>query len=389
MIQYKCENCNELREGPVCAKCGADTHLLYTADSEPQTSLDQLAARVSRKAAAAEALPAPEPPRDTTAQAPPRPPRPHIVPPDPTPADVPPADRTEAPRSQPPAAPAATADIVGLDEFHAVLDRGTKAIIICGDAKSGKSEIAAGFIRANNLYRGISTNLTLRASLRTEYSLGATNPKEVWYQIIDDKRTFLDPSGEFFKHLSSEYRQQVGLGDVTEADFRFVQRAVGALAGVVLVVDLTSTVDPRQQSAWRQQEDDLKFVLSALRLMRWEKEARPEAIRMSTNIALRVSTFPRIDKRVLVLFSKADRLTKFTNQTPLDFARKRLPILHGALMTHARRFRYDFCNTMIGPEQAAEQVDPCGVLLPMDWLLDDPFRWLPLQLPTKWIGGGR
>jgi hypothetical protein len=381
MTQYKCENCNELRDSPICPKCGADTHLIYTADAEPAASMDDLVARVSRRAAAAETGRQPEPPRESGHTTEP-PPRPRRVP-------DPPPPRPDTP---PPQAPAAVhpSDIVGLDEFHALLDRGTKAVIICGSGSSGKSEIAYGYIRANNVYRGKAQNLTLRATLRTDDALGATVPREVWYQVIDDKRAFLDPSGEFFKKLSPAERQQLGLIDVTEEDFRFVQRAVNALAGIVLVVDLTNALDPRQQTAWRRQEDDLKFVLSALRWLRFDKEARPQAIGVSTNIAQRVSTLPRIDRRVLVLFSKADQLPKFTNQTPLDFARKRLPVLHGALMTHARRFRYDFCNTMIKtPEGGDQAVDPCGVLLPMDWLLDDPFRWLPLQLPTSWIGGGR
>jgi hypothetical protein len=318
-------------------------------------------------------------------------PRPRLVEPERATAS---AERpTTEPRSreQQSAAPAQVAAVIveGLDEFHAVLDRGTKAVIICGASHSGKSEIAAGYIRANNVYRGKAQNLTLRATLRTDDALTATPDQAVWYQIIDDKRTFLDPSGEFFRRLSPDDRQRLGLPDVTEADFQFVHRAVTQLAGLILVVDLTSALDQRHQAPWRRQENDLKFVLSAMRWLRWDKKARPDAIGVSTNIAQRVSALPRIDKRVLVLFSKADQLTKLTNQNPLDFARKRLPTLHGALMTHTRRFRYDFCNTMIKTAGGDVEVDPCGVLLPMDWLLDDPFRWLPFQLPTSWIGGGR
>jgi len=375
MAQYQCESCNEPRDAPICPKCGADTKLR---GDLPNASLEQLVERVSRNAAAAEAAPA-QPPRGDDTRSRPSAIRPELV-------------SVDSPRvaGADPVAPAAPAGIVGLDEFHALLDRGTKAVILCGASYSGKSEIASGYIRANSAYRGRAQNLTLRASLRSDYVLGATNPGEVWFQVIDNKRAFLDPSGEFYKWLSREERQRLGLtDDVTEANFQFVQRAVSALAGIIVVVDLTSTVDRRQQQPWRRQEEDLKFVLSALRWLRWDKEARPEAIGVSTNIAQRVSTLPRIDKRVLVLFSKADQLARLTNQTPLELARKRLPTLHGALMTHASRFRYDFCNTMVKTAQGDQAVDPCGVLLPMDWLLDDPLRWLPLQLPTSWIGGGR
>jgi hypothetical protein len=365
MPRYTCDSCNEPRDAAICEVCGADTRPLDGVEDP----LEELATRVGRNAAT------PEP-----AIAPPPPPR---------------APRVDAPAPaplraiEPAPAVAAEQDIAGLDEFHALLDRGVKAIVVCGGPKTGKSEIAAGFIRANNVYRGKAQNLTLRASLRTEYALGATNPGEVWYQVIDHKRTFLDPSGEFFRRLSPDERQRFSLPDVTDADFRFVQRAVRALAGIVLVVDLTQAVDPRHGSAWRRQEDDLKFVLSALRWLRWDREARPENLGVSTNIAQRVSALKRIDAPVLVLFSKADQLTKLTNQSALAFAKRRLPTLHGALMTHARRYRYDFCNTMIQTDKGDEAVDPCGVLLPMEWLLDDHFRWLPLQLPSRWIGGGK
>jgi hypothetical protein len=384
---FHCDACNEPREGVICPKCGADTRLavpplpLADASEQPppaapeiaqpqEASLEQLATRVSQEAA----LPPPPPPPPPAATW-----RAEIPPPPPAENAFARAEETEPPQE----------DIGGLDEFHALLDRGVKAIVVCGGPKAGKSEIAAGFIRANNVFRGKAQNLTLRASLRTDYALGATNPGEVWYQVIDDKRTFLDPSGEFFRRLSPDERQRFGLPDVTEGDFRFVQRAVRALAGVVLVVDLTHAVDPRAAAAWRRQEEDLKFVLSALRWLRWDREARPPALGVSANIAQRASALPQLDKPVLVLFSKADQLTKLTNQSPLLFAKRRLPILHGALMTHARRYRYDFCNTMIQTDKGDEAVDPCGVLLPMEWLLDDRFRWLPWQLPTRLIGGGK
>lgn len=375
MAQYKCENCNELRDSVICPKCGADTHLV----DEPLPADE------------GGAVPEPEPLRESvrTAQARPRP-RPRLVAPQADPAGAEGPNAEPRPREpQPQAQAPAVSDVVGLEEFHAMLDRGTKAIIICGDGNSGKSEIAHGYIRANNVYRGRAQNLTLRAALRTDDALGATGPGEVWYQVIDNNRAFLDPSGEFFWKLSPDARQRLGLPDVTEANFQFVQRSVAALAGIVIVVDLTNAVDPRHPAPWRRQEEDLKFVLSALRWLRWDKEARPNAIGVSTNIAQRVSALPRIDKRVLVLFSKADQLAKFTNQNPLAFARKRLPVLHGALMTHTHRFRYDFCNTMIKTPQGDQATDPCGVLLAMDWLLDAPFRWLPFQLPTSRIGGGR
>lgn len=354
MPRYKCENCNELRDAAVCPKCGADTHVLDDA------ALDDLVSRVSQQAAAAEA------------------PKPKPI-----------APVIEMPRPMPPPPPPmiSSTHIVGLDEFHALLDRGTEAVIICGDSKAGKSHIAAGYIRANALYRGESQNVTLRTTIKDD-TFGATNPGEIWYQVINARRAFLDPSGEFFSRLSPDNRQKLSLPDVTEEDFAFVQRAVSKLAGIVLVVDLTSAIDPRSAAPWRRQEDDLKFVLSALRWLRFDRLARPDAIGMSTNIASRISTLPRIDQRVLVLFSKADQLPKYTTQSPLDFARKRLPVLHAALMTHARRFRYDFCNTMIKTDSGDQAVDPCGVLLPMTWLLDRSFAWLP-QLPTSMIGGGK
>lgn len=281
-------------------------------------------------------------------------------------------------------------EIRGLAEVHALLDRGMEAMIVCGGSKAGKSEIAAGFTRANNVFRGKAMINTLRTTVLTGYTLGGTLEGEVWYQIIDDKRLFLDPSGEFFNLLSAEYRQRIGVPDITDEDFQFVRRAVSRMAGIVLVVDLTRAVDERDFRAWRQQENELNFILTALRWLRGDKQARPEAIGTRANIAQRANAVPMLDKPVLVLFSKADQLTNYVNHSPLEFAKRRLPILHGSLMTHARRFRYDFCHTMTRTADGDREVDnPCGVLLPMEWLLHNPFRWLPLQMPTRYLGGGK
>lgn len=362
MALYKCDSCNELRDEPVCTKCGADTRPVQSSEASLEEVAAALAAKVERPALS---RPAPDAPR--RAESSPL----HAAP-------------------QPAPIPSPRQDIRGLDEFHALLDRGVKAVVVCGGPRAGKSEIAAGFIRAQNVYRGVAQFLTLRATLRTDYVLGATVAQEVWYQIIDGQRTFLDPSGEFFNRLSAEYRQKFGLPDINEEDFRFVQRAVESLAGIILVFDLTQAVDPRDRVAWRQQENDFNFILAALRWLRWDREARPPQLGLSVNIAQRVKMLPRIDKPVLVLFSKGDQLPKFTNQVPLTFAKHRLPVLHGAVMTHARRFRYDFCHTMTrvgGEDRAVDR--PCGVLLPIEWLLDERFRWLPGQLPTTMLGGGK
>ncbi|HEX6159808.1 MAG TPA: hypothetical protein VF111_06555 [Thermoanaerobaculia bacterium] len=367
MIRFYCDSCNAEREDSVCWNCGRDTRQVIGSIQAPQAPA--VVPPAAGSSGSSELL--------GSSAVPPPPP-------------IPP----EAPRGTPrnPEEPRATTDIRGLDEVHALLDRGVEAVIICGSSRAGKSEIAAGFTRANSVYRGRSQVLTLRTSVQTGYVLGGTNAGEVWFQIIDDKQMFLDPSGEFFHLLSAEYRQRFGLPDITEGDFEFVRRAVSKLSGIVLVVDLTRALDDRDFTAWRQQENDLQFVLAALRWLRHDKTAKPDAIGTRANIAQRVAALPLLDKPVLVLFSKADQLTSYVNLTPIDFAKRRLPILHGALMTHARRFRYDFCHTMVQTADGDREVDnPCGVLLPMEWLLHDRFRWLPFKLPTrsKLMGGGK
>lgn len=365
MARYRCDSCNEDRDAPVCIKCGADTRDL---------SLEEAAAGLAVTRV--------------------------VPPPSPRNAGVPPADPAPSRRRTPGGEDAASSagedagapvsEIHGLDEFHALLDRGVKAVVMAGGPQTGKSEIAAGFVRARNVYRGDAQFLTLRAPLRTDYALGGTTPDHVWYQVIDDKTTFLDPSGEFFRRLSLEERQKFGLPDVTENDFQFVQRAARQLAGVICVVDLTKAVDMRSSAPWRRQEDDLNFILAAMRWLRWDKLALPPHLGLSVNIAQRVKALPMLDVPVLVLFSKGDQLTRITNESPLQFAKRRLPVLHGSVMTHARRFRYDFCHTMIrsgGQDRAVDH--PCGVLLPIEWILRRPFRWLPMQLPSRLLGGGK
>ncbi|HYI11833.1 MAG TPA: hypothetical protein VEK57_22445 [Thermoanaerobaculia bacterium] len=274
-------------------------------------------------------------------------------------------------------------------EFRSILGQGFQAVVICGLPQTGKSQIVNAFTKANTIYRGRSQFDMQRATLRTGDALGGTLKGEVWYQVASDKHVFLDPSGEFFRDLSLEERQRLRLPDISEEYFDFVRDAVKQLAGIVLVVDLFGGGNRIDRSGWRPQENDFTFVLPALRWLRFDKEARPPEVGVSINIAARVQKLPKLDVPVLVLFSKADRLDTLTNQQPLAFARRSLPTLHGALVTHAKRFRFDFCHTMIRKgdgDATAER--PCGVLLSMEWLLDDRFRWLP-RVPATWLGGGK
>jgi pimeloyl-ACP methyl ester carboxylesterase len=172
---------------------------------------------------------------------------------------------------------------------------------------------------------------------------------------------------------------------------------VARLAAIVLVVDLTNTVDEMASTPWLDQEIDLEFTLGAIRFLRQDKSPDIEDVNLSTLIASRLPRLPRLDVPVLVLFSKADMLGELTNEAPLRFARRRLPRLHASLRTHARRYRFDFVHTMKTPDEndpraqdpdvKAVQVErPCGVLLSMEWLLTDPFRWMP-SLPTRFLEG--
>ncbi len=405
---YRCDKCNEDRADPICEKCGRETRELKPDAAKPSrdVTLEKAAASIARDSVSA---PPPNPPKAAPQKArPPRredrpmdtPPRVTDAPPRNDPASArPAADRPPAttppvrPRPDPaPVEENAPRKIVGLDEFEALLKKGTKAIVMCGDSGTGKSEIAYGFLRALAVYRGESRLLTLRAPNRSEGTLGGTVAGEIWHQVINSKLAFLDPSGEFFKKLSPEERRKLKLPDVTEEMFEFVRKAVRKLAGIVLVVDLTRTLGPNDFSPWRWQEDDLQFVLTALRFLRYDRKTRPNQIGYTVNMANRVDKMPRIDKPVLVLFSKADQLPEYTNESPLELAQQYLPTLHSALMSNARRFRYDFCHTMINTPQGISKADrPCGVLLSMEWLLRDPLRWIPFQFPTSsWvIGGGK
>jgi GTP-binding protein EngB required for normal cell division len=273
-------------------------------------------------------------------------------------------------------------EITGLAEFRSILAQGFQAVVICGGGGTGESQIVNAFTKANTVYRGSAQFEMQRATLRTANALGATLAGEVWYQVASDRHVFLDPSGEFFRQISLEERQKLQLPDITEQHFDFVRDAVQKLAGIVLVVDLTD------RAAWRPQENDFTFVLPALRWLRYDN-VRSADVGMSINIASRVQKLPKLDVPVLVLFSKADRLDTITNQQPLAFARRNLPTLHGALVTHAKRLRFDFCHTMIRRGDGDTMADrPCGVLLSLEWLLDSRFRRLP-RVPTTWLGGGK
>lgn len=414
MAMFKCESCGRFYPEPWCDK---DQRSLSTVVPDADIPRDAMAEAIARNTAQLGPAPArttipqkakPQAgPRPAPAAAPKAAPAAGPKPAQSTPSPQPAAARDPGPRPAPSARPAAsqtqeTADeaevipqsqvkkIVGLDQFVGMLNSGRKAIVICGTGQSGKSEIANAFIRAMAVYRGRSEVRTLRTQSTNPYVLGGTNPDEVWFQPAGEHHVFLDPYGEFYSWLAPGYRQQLNLPDFTDEDFNFLRAAINRLAGLVLVFDLTKVASDADHSMWQQQEDDFNFFLAAIRWLRFRKPGDSTELGMTNTIADQFAKKPKLDVPVLVLFSKADMLDDtYTYQQPLAFARGYLPRLHGALMTHARWFRFDFCHTMerIGAgDQAVER--PVGVLLSMEWLLQSRSRWLP-RLSTITLGGGR
>jgi hypothetical protein len=306
-----------------------------------------------------------------------------------------PQPQRAAPPPEPPASPAAPSAakvIKGLAKFEELIDDGFEAVLICGLGKSGKSEIASAFTRASTIIRGRSQVSTTEAEAATWHSVGGTNPDEVWFEIINTRRklVFLDPSGEFYRRVSPAERRRLRLPDVVRDDFTFVDKAVKHLAAIVLVVDLTRTLDEMSDAPWRDQEIALEYMLSAIRWLRYDKSASAASLQVTKAIAKSVLNLPRLNVPVLVLFSKADQLPEHTQRNPMSFAKSRLGYLHGVLLTNARRFRFDFVHTMLhyGVNDDRQAEKPCGVLLPLEWLLTDPFRFIP-TLPTRWLGGSK
>ena len=258
-------------------------------------------------------------------------------------------------------------------ELLRIFDEGYKAIVVCGQACTGKSELVAGFLRARTIFRSGTPHL--RHPLGPA---GPTMPGEVWFQTTDNKRVFIDPSGEFFSVLMPGHRERQHLPQPNIHAFDFIRRSVRHLAGIVLVVDLTREDIGQSQPSWRNQENDFRFLLPAIRWLRFEPAVRQGQGSVVTAISKRAESLPRIDVPILVIFTKADLLGSYVHELPLDFARRHLPALDAALMTHARRYRYDFCHTMVRTSGRDQPVDrPCGVLLSFEWLLNPPFRWVP------------
>ena len=387
MNKFKCDSCGRFVDEVPCPFCQSTrVRPLRPGEVQPGES----AGAVTPIAPA----PVPQPverPAAPDVEARPTPPPPLPAPPPPPREETRPAAPPAPPSPVPQPPQAARKQVAGLDEFEALLKTGYEAIVICGMGGSGKSEIVTGFTRANTVFRQRAQVSTAGAQTGTLYAAGGTAPDSVWFEVANTrrKRVFLDPSGEFFRTLSPTERQRNPMA-ISETNFDFARSAVKRLAGVVLVFDLTKTIDAFADAPWRNQEIDLDFALSAVRLMRHDKDARIEGLSVDNNIAARLPVLPRLDVPVLVLFSKADLLPdQYSNDIPIDFARTRLPHLYASLATHARRFRFDFAHTMLGEgNQARRETHPCGVLLSMEWLLSDPFRWLP-SLPTRWLTGGR
>jgi hypothetical protein len=410
-MNMKCEQCGRLVDDKPCPFCQSTRVRelrpgeAVTAEARPTTTPPPRPHKVVEAPASAKPEPPRKQPPPLIAEAVKTPPSPRKEQPAPprderwTAAEAT-ASTVREPIPRPPAPEVKQKEIRGLAEFEALLNvEHFNSVIVCGMGHSGKSEITSGFTRANTYFRGRAQSSTLRSTSGKMYTVAGTLPDEVWFQIINTRRklVFLDPSGEFFRRISPTERQRWNLPDVTPDYFRFVRSAVAKLAAVVLVVDLTSTLDELGASPWLNQEIDLDFTLGALRFLRYEKIPENEDINLSTLIAARLPGLPRLDVPVLVLFSKADMLGELTNENPLHFARHRLRRLHASLGTHARRYRFDFVHTMKTPDprelrtedgkvEAIQVERPCGVLLSMEWLLTDPFRWLP-SLPTRFLEG--
>jgi hypothetical protein len=392
MARYECSQCGTIGENTTCLNCGS-TQLRKLEEaplSDPvKESIEQQSAALAEAQAPVRAAAAP---RKETPKASP--------PPKPAAEQRPPASVVRMPRAAEPAA-AAVAEtreqtkIVNLDQFEMLMKRGVKAVIICGGSQAGKSEIARGFTRARKMLRG-RTSTTMLGSSDVRYdvdALGGTVPGTVWYQLIDHRHAFFDPSGEFFNRFSARYRKDQNLGDVDESYFDFVRTAVRKLAGIVLVFDLTNITDPTAENPWQEQESVLEYTLQVLRWLRFDKKPRDQEMELRARMGMYLEKHKRkrLDVPVLVLFSKADRLVEYdyTNEHPLSFARNNLPTLHAALLTNARRFRFDYAHTMVHRGDIDYPAKyPCGVLLPIEWLIGDPFSPLR-QLPTSLLGGGK
>jgi hypothetical protein len=385
MAMYKCESCGRFYPEAWCDK---DQRSLTTVVPDAEVPPDAMNAAIARHSAQLNPAAANATPPKAKPAATPAPPRPKTAPaaapaPAPDPAPDPDPRASSAPAS-------AKRTIVGLDKFTGMLKSGRKAIVICGSSQSGKSEIANAFIRAMSIYRGNSEVRTLRTQSTSSHTVGGTNPDEVWFQPAGRRHVFLDPSGEFYNTVSPQHRQVLALSDIADDDFNFLRPAIGRLAGLVLVFDLTKVASDADHSLWQQQEDEFNFFLAAIRWLRFRKRRDRIDDGMTNAIAAQFAKKPKLDVPVLVLFSKADVVdADYTYQHPLAFARGYLPALHGALTTHARWFRFDFCHTMERTGSGDRAVDrPVGVLLAMEWLLQSRPRWLP-RLPTTILGGGR
>jgi GTP-binding protein EngB required for normal cell division len=397
MARYEYQ-CGETGETPTCLNCGAVQLRKLDNNERPADPVkaqieETTAALVERRATRSQAeavprltpaLPLKEAKRPPTTPPPSSTQRSASTPPPPPPSSGA-AGAVEAPAPAP--------KVVNLDDFEKLLKKGVKAVVICGGSNTGKSEIAHGFTRARKRYRGRATALTLgmQAGVRYDIALGGTEPGTVWYQLIDGRRAFLDPSGEFFQRFSPTYRRAMGLGDITETHFDFVRSAVRKLAGVVVVFDLTNPADPDADEPWAEQETIVGFTLDVIRWLRYDKRVHYKDLDLMTRMSLFLEKKKKkLDVPVLVLFSKADQLAEFTNEHPLVLLKRELSTLHAALLTNVRKFRVDYVNTMVRGDDGIDRPAkyPCGVLLPVEWLFGGSFRWLR-PLPTSILGGGK
>ena len=306
-------------------------------------------------------------------------------------------------------APAPSDREASLRPVKSYVDRGYEIYLVVGIADSGKTQLLAAFekqlgrVRAGGYLNPFEETTREARVLRTPP--GTFN----CYPLSLGKRraVFIDTSGEEYKWM---YPRLSPTGRMREEDAALLRLVAPRLRGLVLLLNL--------RQLWKSErgpgQTQIRILAWVLELLRWilSGDAVPEGFAGSfedyVDSQVRAGRTKRLPFPVQLLFSKADELLGFPLPADADsFGRRRweerplypagespfwlayhtLPELFGALMTHARHFRFDFAHALtLDDVGVVDEKIPCGVLHSLGWLLDSDWRWPWMTLPTRfWV----
>jgi len=263
-------------------------------------------------------------------------------------------------------------------QVRELIKKGYDLFLVVGVEGSGKTQLLDSFERHIQ-------NAALSSFEKSDDGIRVdpTSPNTIKYLSINstliktNKAAFIDAAGENFSGLYPQQGKIIAIKDV-----KLPKLVLPKLCGLILVIEL--------DAYWMNTKpNQIKIVTWILTVFRWlikdgcYDPKSPFSLRQTIydSVNKMEGAKTRLDIPVQVLFSKADKLHKFSipgyknklyprQDSPFFLAYHHLPGLHHALLGHANYFRYDFVHSIVTNSKSIDEEEPCGVELSFQWLLN-------------------